>query len=48
VLGTGLRIGEVCGVRICDLDLDGVPVMSGAEADAGRWDTAWSGEPPDG
>jgi integrase len=29
VLGTGLRIGEVCGVRICDLDLDGVPVVSG-------------------
>ncbi len=28
-LGTGLRIGEVCGVRICDLDLDGVPVVSG-------------------
>jgi integrase len=29
VLGTGLRIGEVRGVRICDLDLDGVPVVSG-------------------
>lgn len=29
VLGTGLRIGEVCGVRICDLDLNGVPVVSG-------------------
>lgn len=28
-LGTGLRIGEACGVRICDLDLDGVPVVSG-------------------
>jgi integrase len=28
-LGTGLRISEVCGVRICDLDLDGVPVVSG-------------------
>ncbi|MGH3981259.1 MAG: hypothetical protein ACRDST_00870 [Pseudonocardiaceae bacterium] len=27
-LGTGLRVGEVCGVRICDRDLDGVPVVS--------------------
>jgi len=31
VLGTGLRIGEVCGVRICDLDLDGVPIVSGED-----------------
>lgn len=29
VLGTGLRIGEVCGARICDLDLARVPVVSG-------------------
>lgn len=28
-LGTDLRISEVCGVRICDLDLDGVSVVSG-------------------
>lgn len=30
VLGTGLRIGEVCRVRICGLDLNGVPVVSHA------------------
>jgi len=28
-LGTGLRIGEVRRVRICDLDLDDVPIVSG-------------------
>ncbi len=28
-LGTGLRIGEVRRVRICDLDLDDVPMVSG-------------------
>lgn len=28
-LGTGLRIGEICAVRWCDTDLDGVPVVRG-------------------
>lgn len=29
MLGTGVRIGEALGVRWCDLDLDGVPVVEG-------------------
>ncbi|MGH3692740.1 MAG: hypothetical protein ACRDRX_01835 [Pseudonocardiaceae bacterium] len=29
MLGTGVRIGEVCGARICDLD--GVPVVAGED-----------------
>ncbi|MQA12800.1 MAG: tyrosine-type recombinase/integrase [Pseudonocardiaceae bacterium] len=27
-LGTGLRISEICGLRVRDLDLDGVPVVA--------------------
>lgn len=29
MLGTGVRIGEALGVRWCDLDLEGVPVVEG-------------------
>lgn len=29
MLGTGVRIGEALGVRWCDLDLEGVPVVDG-------------------
>ncbi len=29
MLGTGVRIGEALGVRWCDVDLDGVPVVEG-------------------
>lgn len=31
MLGTGVRIGEALGVRWCDIDLEGVPVVEGAE-----------------
>jgi integrase len=31
MLGTGVRIGEALGVRECDLDLEGVPVIDGYE-----------------
>jgi integrase len=29
MLGTGVRIGEALGVRWCDVDLEGVPVVDG-------------------
>jgi integrase len=29
MLGTGVRIGEALGVRWCDLDLEGIPVVEG-------------------
>jgi integrase len=31
MLGTGVRIGEALGVRWCDVDLEGVPVIEGDE-----------------
>src|SRR6185312_280792 len=31
MLGTGVRIGEALGVRWCDVDLEGVPVVEGDE-----------------
>jgi integrase len=31
MLGTGVRIGEALGVRWCDVDLEGVPVVDGDE-----------------
>ncbi len=31
MLGTGVRIGEALGVRWCDVDLEGVPVVEGEE-----------------
>jgi integrase len=31
MLGTGVRIGEALAVRWCDVDLEGVPVVDGAE-----------------
>jgi integrase len=34
MLGTGVRIGEALGVRWCDVDLEGVPVVDGEELKA--------------
>ena len=31
MLGTGVRVGEAFGVRWCDVDLEGVPVVNGDE-----------------